>query len=264
MFDLIDLLLPPMPDDTTLVTFTVKVNGMRLPDTVQVQAIRITKAANRIPWASLSVIDGNVAEQKFEVSDTNLLCPGNPIEISVGYHHDEQLVFKGMIVRHSVKIRDGRTLLDIECKDEAVKLTVARQNKYFFGLNDSEIIEEILNGKGLAKEVQTTQVKHLEMVQYSATDWDFIVTRAEANAMLVVADNGTIRIKKPDFQQDAKINLVFGTSIFELDAEMDARDQYPAAKVFAWDSKELSLREAEASGDGVSGGLADIGIFSGD
>jgi len=262
MFDLsLDQLLPPMPDDTTLVTFTIKVNRLRLPDTVQVQAINISKSANRIPWASLTVIDGNVAEQEFEVSDTNLLCPGNPIEISVGYHHDEQLVFKGIIVRHALKIRDGRTFLDIECKDEAVKLTVARQNKYFFGLKDSEIIEEILNGKNIAKDVQTTKAKHLEMVQYSATDWDFIITRAEANAMLVVADNGTIRIKKPDFQQDAKINLSFGSSIFELEAEMDARDQYPAAKVFAWDSKDLALREAEASDDGVSGGLIDTGGF---
>jgi hypothetical protein len=74
-----------------------------------------------------------------------------------------------------------------------------------------------------------------------------------------VADNGTVRIKKPDFQQDAKINLSFGSSIFELDAEMDARDQYPAAKVFAWDSKDLAVREAEASDDGVSGGLIDTG-----
>ncbi|MDX1910229.1 MAG: type VI secretion system tip protein VgrG [Saprospiraceae bacterium] len=260
MFDLsLNQLLPPMPDDTSLVTFTVKVNGMRLPDTIQVQALRVTKSVNRIPWASLTVIDGNVAEQNFEVSDTNQLCPGNSIEISVGYHHDEQTIFKGMIVRHAVKIREGRTFLDIECKDEVVKLSVARSNKYYFAQKDSEIIEEILNAKGLSNDVQATQAQHLEMVQYAATDWDFIVTRAEANAMLVVADNGTVRVKKPDFEQDAKINLVFGSSILELEAEMDARDQFPAAKVFAWDSKDLALREAEASGDGVSSSLLDTG-----
>lgn len=264
MFDLsLNQLLPPMPDDTSLVTFTVKVNGMRLPDTVQVQALRVTKAINRIPWASLTVIDGNVAEQNFEVSDTNQLSPGNSIEISVGYHHDEQLIFKGMIVRHAVKIREGRTFLDIECKDEAVKLSVARSNKYFFGQKDAEIIEEILNAKGFAHEVEATQTQHLEMVQYAATDWDFIITRAEANAMLVVADNGTIRVKKPDFDEEAKINLVFGSSILELEAEMDARDQYPAAKVSAWDSKDLALREAEASGEGVSSSLLDTGGIGG-
>lgn len=258
MFDQsINQLIPALPDDTSLVTYTVKVNGMQLPDTVSVQTVQIQKAVNRIPLALLSVLDGDVARQEFRVSDTNLLTPGNPIEISIGYHQDETLLFKGIIIRHALKIREDRTYLDIECKDEAVKLTVARRNKYFFEQKDSEIIEEILNGANLSHDVAATQVKHREMVQFNATNWDFINTRAEANGLLVVATDGTVRVISPDFEQDAKLGLTYGANIFELEAEMDARDQYPAAKIQAWNPADQSLRDASApAGGGAFGGLS--------
>ena len=55
--------------------------------------------------------------------------------------------------------------LKVECKHEAVKMTLGRHNKYFEESTDSAVIEEILDGYGLKGTVQATTVTHKELVQ---------------------------------------------------------------------------------------------------
>ncbi|HMQ46523.1 MAG TPA: type VI secretion system tip protein VgrG [Saprospiraceae bacterium] len=251
-------LLPPLPDRTDVITFSIKVNGTLIPDNFEVSSIVVNRCFNRIPYALLQVLDSDVSAQRMEVSDQDIFSPGNEIEISAGYYRDEAVIFKGIIIRHALKIRAGQSpMLEIECKDKAVRMTVERKNAYFLESSDQEIIESILNNHGLTPEVESTSVTHPEMVQYHATDWDFILTRAEANALLVLAKDNTIIAKKPDFEADAKMVLTYGSSIFEFEAEMDARDQYPAAKAVTWDYTNQALTEVQADANGVSalGGL---------
>lgn len=249
-------LLPPLPQKTNLVTFTVKVNNQPVPDAVMVKNIAVSHAANRIPIATLTIMDGEVSKQTFASSDIDLFSPGNTIEILAGYHRNNNTIFKGIIIRHSVNIpQKGASHLEVECKDESIKLTAGRKNKYFYNTFDHEIIDQILrrtlpNGQHQA---DATAVKHKEMVQYFATDWDFIISRAEANGMLVFANQGSVTVKKPDFIQSEKFPLNYGTSIFEFEAEMDARDQYPTAKVTSWDPTSQAQQVADPGGTGGSG-----------
>lgn len=249
-------LLPPLPQDTSLVTFAIKVDGRVLPDTISVLNLSVTYCANRIPYALVTILDGDVATQRFEASDQDMLSPGKSIEILAGYHGDNKRIFKGMIVRHSVRIpQDGSPTIEIECKDEAVKLSVGRKNKYFFNQKDSDIIESILRSQVQA-DVQASSVRHKEMVQYHATDWDFVVTRAEANGMLVLTDSGKVSVKPPDFGASPKFALNYGTSIFEFEAEMDARDQYPTAEATTWAPSDQRVQQAAPSGGGGLGGFS--------
>jgi len=258
MFDInSSQLLPPLPNATDLVTFLVKVNGQPIPDPVAVLSIRVTKAANRIPFAILHIVDGNVAEQRFEVSDSDLLSPGNDIEITAGYHGQNNTLFKGIIVRHALRIpSNGHSAIEIECKDLSVKLTAGRQSKYFFNKKDSDIIGEILNGKSIQSNIENTTRTHPEMVQSHVSDWDFLVARAEANGMLVLANNNEVKVKKPDFNQAAKFPVNWGTSLFEFEAEMDARDQYPTAKASVWSAADQALSVQQPSGGGGLGGFS--------
>jgi len=250
-------MLPPIPSQSDLVTFTIKVNNQPIPDPVAVNFIKVYKSANKIPYALFHIIDGNVAERRFQVSDMDLFSPGNPIEIKAGYHGRNNTIFKGLIIRHKVFIHEnGHTGLEIECKDELVKLTVGRKNKYFFQQTDQEIIEEILRGRSIQNTVESTTGAHNEMVQFHATDWDFIVTRAEANGMLVLVNDGIINIKAPDLAQEAKFPISWGTSLFEFEAEMDARDQYPDAKTNTWAAADQEILETQPSGGGSAGGTA--------
>jgi uncharacterized protein involved in type VI secretion and phage assembly len=241
-------LLPPLPQQSDLVTFIVKINDSLIPDTVPLKRVTVTRIANRIPFAILTILDGDVAKQEFSASDTDLFSPGQRVEIQAGYHGQNKTVFKGILIRHTLKIeQNGRSFIEIECKDEAIKLTAGRKNKYFFNQKDSDIIESILRSK-VQPDVQSTAVTHKEMVQYYATDWDFLVTRAEANGMLVFTDDGKVTVKKPDFNQAPKFPLNYGTSIYEFEAEMDARDQYPTAESSTWDPANQEIRKSTPGG----------------
>jgi len=247
-------LLPPLPECQSLITHTISVGNTTLPDTVMVKSISVMRCANRIPYALIQVLDGDPASQSFPSSDMDKLSPGQEIEIKAGYHGDDKTIFKGIIIRHAVRIpQGGSPHIEIECKDKAVKLTAGRKNKYFFNLKDSDIIEEILAGK-VQTDVEPTSVTHTEMVQYYASDWDFVLTRAEANGMLVFIDDGKVIVKKPDFGQEPKFPITYGSSLYEFEAEMDARDQYPTVEVSTWGVSDQDVRRVTPGG-GLGGGF---------
>ena len=185
-----------------LVTYRVLIDGEELSRSVQILNITVEKEINRIPAARLIIKDGNPATQEFEISNQEFFLPGKEIEIKAGYHSDNATIFKGIVIRHNLKIRSNQSYLLVECKDKAVKLTIGRKSKYYYESKDSEILEEIIDGYGLEKEVEPTHVQHKEMVQYNVSDWDFCVTRAQANGKVVFVDDGKVIIQKPDFLQE--------------------------------------------------------------
>jgi len=61
----------------------------------------------------------------------------------------------------------------------------------------------------------------------------------EANGKLCLIDDGKVTIKKPDFSADPKLDTVFGATILELDADLDARNQYKSFKAMHRGGKEV-------------------------
>src|SRR3569832_1541785 len=113
------------------------------------------------------IYDGDAAAQDFKVSNDDTFKPGAEIEITAGYHSDETSIFKGIILRHSLKIRNnGSPLLILDCRDKAVKMTVARKNKYFYDKKDSEAAEEITGTYQLETDIEATTAQHESIVQY--------------------------------------------------------------------------------------------------
>src|SRR5690606_21730217 len=175
-----------------------------------------------------------------------LFVPGKEIEIKAGYHSEEDSIFKGIVIKHSLKIRPSQSFLIVECKDKAVKLTIGRKSKYFYESKDSEVLEEIIDGFGLEKDVETTNVTHKELVQYNVSDWDFLVTRAQANGKICVVDDGKISVKKPDVSQQPVETVAFGATLLDFDAEMDARNQFQKVTSYGWNASDQEFLEAEA------------------
>jgi Rhs element Vgr protein len=247
-----NLRLLPGQQNTDLVTFSLIVNGQTVGREIGVVSINVHKEVNKIGRAKIVIQDGDVATEDFEISNQETFKPGNDIEIKAGYHSDESTIFKGIITRHGIKIlRDSHSLLEIECKDAAVKLTAGKKNKYFLsenGLKDTDVIEEILNAYSIQGDVKsdTADATHKEVVQYYTTDWDFIVNRAEICGKLVVPDDGILKVAKPDFTQEPVATLQYGGNIIELEAAMDAANQYAGVSAAAWNYANQELSEQEA------------------
>ncbi|QGY47044.1 type VI secretion system tip protein VgrG [Maribellus comscasis] len=235
-----------------LVTQKILVDGEELSKSFQVMNVIVEKEINRIPTAKIILKDGDPASQDFNLSNEELFVPGKEVEIKAGYHSDEETVFKGWVIKHNLKIRSSQSYLIVECKDKAVKLSIGRKNKYFYESTDSDIIEEIVDSYGLEKDVESTNVNHREMVQYNVSDWDFCVTRAQANGKVLIVDDGRITVKKPDVAQEAVETVSFGATLLELDAEMDARNQFQKVTSYGWSSSDQELLEIEANEPSIS------------
>lgn len=231
---------------TSLVTSSLLVNGEELSDIYQVMNITVTKELNRIASAQIILLDGNAALQDFELSNLELLIPGNKIEIWAGYHSDEEIIFRGIIIKHSLKIRSNQSYLIIECRDEAVKLTVGRKNNCFYDSTDSEVFEEIIEKYGLERDIESTTTEHRELIQYHVTDWDFMMTRVQANGKICITDDGLIAIRNPDFEQDVLGSVSYGDNLLDMDASIDARSQFKKITSYGWDAAEQELMATTA------------------
>ena len=237
----------PTPATPDLCTARLLVDGAEVPATVHVVSIAVTRELNRIPSATLHVEDGTAASGTFVVGNADYFIPGKKLEIKLGYRAQEATVFKGIVIKYSVKIRKSGSFLIVECRDEAVKMTSGRKSHYYTDQKDSDILEEIIGRYSLTADVAATSAKLPEVVQYDATDWDFALCRAEANGLLVMVEDGTVRMAAPDASQSPVVTAAFGATLLEYDAEVDARLQSPGIKAHSWNAADQTLIEADAA-----------------
>ncbi|MEG3437614.1 type VI secretion system tip protein VgrG [Pannus brasiliensis CCIBt3594] len=227
--------------------FTVKVNGEAIGREYQLLSVSVIKSVNKIAGARLVYLDGTAAAGGFPLSNSDRLIPGQKIEILAGALNDPVSLFKGMIIRQEVKTRqNSASQLIVECRHAAFKLTVGRENAYFFDRSDSQIIEEIFKKAGIEAEVDKTNVIHPHQVQYNSTAWDFLLSRAEVNGKIILTDDDRVKVKTPNFTGNPVCTLQYGSTILEMDAEIDARCQYNGVKSVTWDAGRQSVVEKEA------------------
>jgi len=250
----------PVNEKTDLVTYTVKSGGSPIKDTYQVISIRVERSVNKIPYCEIELADGSPATEDFPISDSDTFVPGAEIEVQAGYENTNTTIFKGIVLKHSIRISSNEgPLLVIMCKDEAVKMTVGRNNAYFQDQLDSAIMSTLIgNYGGLTADVTATSNTLKEVIQYYATDWDFMLTRADANGMIVIVQDGKVSVKNPDDETEEVLTLTYGFDIYEFDAEIDAETQLKSVKSNAWD---LANQEV-SSGDSSLSNL-DMGNLSG-
>jgi Rhs element Vgr protein len=217
----------------------------------EVLSIDVVKEVERIPYAQITLLDGSAAKQKFVISDGAFFEPGKEIEIKLRYEGKpatEASVFKGLVVRQVVEATEQGLLLTVELKDAAIKLAQSRRSEVYYKKSDDEIIGDLLTKAGVgAGTLAPTQPVHPEIVQYYSSDWDFIISRAEACGLWVMAEDGKLSMKKVALAGEPTANhtFEFGISdIYNFEIEVDASHQRAEVQSIAWDVKEQKLTQA--------------------
>lgn len=242
----LDTLPPGTAAPTDVVSKKVFINGAELSKTVLLSQIAVNKSFNKIAYAKLTFVDGSPSERDFPLSNEDKFKPGNTIKIQLGYHSDIETVFEGIIIKHAIKVRSqGSSILLIEAKDKAIKLTTARKSVYYIDKKDSDVMEDLARNVQLQPDIEDTSYTHKQLVQFNATDWDFIVTRAEANGMLVYTDDGKLVVKKPSTSETPVMNATYGNNIWEFEAEIDARKVKKEIISQSWDFTKQEVEESE-------------------
>ena len=232
----------------TQVNFTIKVENRQIPDTYQIVSIDTWSTVNKVPRARLVIMDGSPVTQDFDISSKATFLPGNRIQISAGYlGQAERAIFDGVIVKQGIQLDQTRnSRLVVEIWDRALQMTLERKSELFPKIRDSDLITKLISGNGLKAVVAATSVVHEEIVQYYATDWDLMLTRAEMNGFVVTVQDAVVSVGKPDTQQQPALSVKYGESLLDLQAEMDATTQCnkSAVKSYAWDATDQKLIEA--------------------
>lgn len=235
--------------DQGVINYAIQINGEPIPTVIGLYELSVCKEVNRIPTAKITIIDGEVARQDFEISNQEWFIPGNEVSIYLGYLNSERLIFKGSIITHEITISQEYSFLEISCRDIAYQMTLIRGGRYFDNLTDSELIKSLLSDyfEESAYEVAPTTYTHREVVQYDCSDWDLMVSRAESNGLLIIVDDGNIQVKAPDFEQPASMELIYGLNIIEFDGKIESRDQFGQVVGRAWNPDIQAVEEVVAA-----------------
>ncbi|MBK8983226.1 MAG: type VI secretion system tip protein VgrG [Ignavibacteria bacterium] len=226
-----------------IVTYSILIDGAEIPASIPVTRITIQREVNKIPFAKITISDGDPSEEDFPVSNEDYFIPGKEIEFKLGYRSDNTSLFKGIIINHSNRISNRSAELNVECRDKAVKLTVGKKSRHFEDVTDSDIAEEIIEQYGIDKDIESTSIQYKELIQFNSTDWDFILSRIDLIGRICLVEDGKIIIKKPLLNADSVLDLLFGATILDYTAEIDARLQYSEVKSRSWDYSNQEIIE---------------------
>ena len=191
--------------DANVVSYEIKADGTALPDSYNVLSVTIIKEVNKISTCEIVLTDGDPANEDFPVSEASTLVPGVEIEVLLGYDQENTSIFKGIVLKQSISTSSDSgtdTKVEITAKDKAVKMTVGRKNANYVKKKDSDIMSTLIGNSGASADVTSTSKQWDELIQYYATDWDFLISRAEFNGMLVTTDAGTVSVKAPSDASD--------------------------------------------------------------
>ena len=241
----LDDLLPQTQEPTDVLSQKILIGGTAISNDIGVFTITVAKQFNKIATARIVLLDGNAADREFALSNEDLFVPGSEIEIQLGYHQLFETVFKGVITKHALKAKQNSSFLYLEAKDKSVALTLRKKNNYFFDQKDSDVIGQLSSDAGLDTDVASTAVTYKEMVQYNCSDWDFILSRAEMNSMLVLTDDGKLIAKKPSLSGSSVLTATYGSNVYEFETDIDARRQFKSIKSHSWNYSDQQLQDSD-------------------
>lgn len=244
----------PIEGNIDLVAHKIKIENTEISEKYAILDIQIEKAINKVPTARIVVFMEFAAgdDKAFEVSEEAHFAPGKKIEILLGYNGDVSSVYKGIIVNLGIRAYHKHNELILDCSDKAVKMTQGRKSKYFKEKTDKAIISSILTENGLPAAVDATDYEHKQLIQYHATDWDFIRMRAEANGLLVFIEDGKVQVKKPKVDGSAKLEVTYGKDVLRMDSRVDSRYQMPTIKAYSWSMSDQKMVNSNAKEPSVN------------
>lgn len=243
--------ISPLSESMDKVTVSVKIDGKPIAGTIGVSAIRVAREINSIATAEIHlVIPVGTADAK-SFFHTNSYSPGQDIQLAAGYQSKDENIFEGMIVSQQISGQStGEHHLILKCSHKAVKLQTDPSSSFFEEKRDSEIIGSLISKAGLHGEVEVTPDQHKQLIQYETTDWDFIISRASTNGLLVYTEGDGISVKPPLSSGEADLILTFGKDVIAFSHSHSAQAEKKGQLSFVGNAKPAINTMIELAGFG--------------
>lgn len=231
------------------VRYTVMSDGAAINPLFQLLSFTIRNEVNRIGKALLVFRAGDMPNATIPESEESTFLPGKSVSIAAGYGDDEEVLFEGVVVSHSVRVLGANdTTLEVECRHYAVQTTQSRFNRVFNDKTDSDIIATLLGAYSqIDASVASTSAVHPEVVQHCSTDWDFITSRADANGLVIITDGKAVRVARPDVSGAPTVRVTYGIDLLEFHGELNAAGQQDQVSALGWDPATQSTVETQSA-----------------
>lgn len=247
---------PSKIEEGCRVDYTVEVAEESIPDTVLVKAITVEFAVNRIARVTIDLADGDPGGETFTETSTGTFTPGSAINISLGWGDNTQSVFQGEITGLKISLDEKQTSAQVECKDSAVAMTIVRFSQTFTQRTEASVLQQII-GKYSKLQANINMGPSQEdatplpvMQQYDATDWDFVLTRAEANSLVVTCVNNQVNVFSPVDPSKATspvLTIDFGDDLLSSELTLNSTSQFNQVTTNSWDYSQQQLNSNSVS-----------------
>ena len=226
------------------VSYQIKIDDETLDTSYEVNKMLTFKEVNKLGRARIYIIGGDYTKNTFDESESSIFDPGNEIEIKLGYDQKYTLVFQGVILKHSISVKEGyqsnkaRSQVVIECVDKAVMLKNSFTNTIYKEKTDSQIISNLVNQvSGLSSTIETTTYEHTVLPKYNVDDWSYILERARYNGLLVLNSNNKISVKNPTISEvSPAVTLLNGAGTLSFEAHLNSINQFDSINLQSRDS----------------------------
>lgn len=256
------------PSDSAdrILSYSIYSKGKKVNDSFSLSSAWVRTEINHIGKAILKFDGGDMSKGTFDEVDNDAFKPGTSIRLDVGDVKTEKTIFSGTVVRLGIQIEeDKHAQMVVECRDCAFPATLGRKNKIFEKKKDSQIISEVLGTYGSVS-VDATTFQHPSLVQYYSTDWDFALSRADANGLVVIVNNGSISVKKPAVRSQPVTTVTYGTDLIDFDGHISLTEQFSEIEAVSWNPSQQTLVTSKAAAPTLNaqGNLKESDLQGGD
>lgn len=236
--------LPYLPKNT-LLDIEIKINGDNVGLGALMSEATIQYEFNKVPFAKFTFISSSLLNDKDNKSPLHSLkqdsSKDKTIELVVKIDTKPTTLFKGYVKSVENKGDDTQSIVKIECKDLAHKLTLPYEL-------DKKIQEESFETKmnhftGLYKIDVDSSLKSQSwsstVTSYKNNPWDYIISFLDAIGMMVNVRNNTLsatNILKEDVEE--KYLAENGINLFSFSAKYDDSKLYSSVSLHSWDSEK--------------------------
>ncbi len=229
-----------MPATVLDMNFKISVDGTDLAATVMKDVVEVTvDSAVFLPTTCTIILNAT----DFAYLDSGTFELGKKLKITIETENMQSqanmgVVFDGEITAVEAEyMPDVSTLLRIRGYDRAYRLAQGKKTRTFLKMSDKDIISKLASEGGLTADVPSTPVTYDYVIQANQTNWDFIVSRARRNGLLVKCEGTKLILAKPAVGS-ANATLEWAKDLFQFEPRLSVLGQYSVSSGLGWDAKK--------------------------
>lgn len=169
-------------------------------------------------------------------------------EMTVAMGMDETTrIFSGQVAALEPNLGPSSRTLGLTGYDCLFKLKFGTKARTFENCSDSQIAQQVIEGAGLAAEVDGTQAVYPYVLQKNVSDYSFLMARAARLNFEVFATDRTIHFRRSQAGRQSVLDLEYAATMSEFTARMRAVQQGSTVRRTGWNPKTKQTIGASVS-----------------